>query len=183
MVRRTLTLFILTLFVGLAAGVPASEAQVRQTQIGFVDPLTVLQRMPDFAAVQQSLQNFQQRKQQELAQKEQEFQTAISEYQQKSAVISDEAATKEEERLGQLSADLQQFEQQVNQEVQQKQQELLNPLLEKIQGAINTVAEQNGLDYVLNTRTYQGDMIILYASPQMRQNNDITDQVMQQLGI
>jgi outer membrane protein len=39
------------------------------------------------------------------------------------------------------------------------------------------------LTYVLNTTTSSGDAIILYASDEAQEKYDITDQVMQQLGI
>ncbi|MEX0894425.1 MAG: OmpH family outer membrane protein, partial [Balneolaceae bacterium] len=61
--------------------------------------------------------------------------------------------------------------------------ELMSPLLEQMQNSINTVADQQSLDYVLNTRTSAGDVIILYVKPEVRENNDITDAVMQQMGI
>lgn len=184
-----ITTFTLTALLLLMAGLKPAEAQLKenldqaQTQIGFVDPISVLQSMPKFAAVQKELQNFQQQKQEEMAQKEQEFQNAISAYQEKSAMISDEARAKEEERLGELSSNLQQFEQQMSQEISQKQQELYDPLLDEIQGAIDTVSQDMELDFVVNTRTSNGDMILLYASPEMREQYDITDRVMQELGI
>lgn len=189
MSTRITTLTLTALMLLLLAGPEPAEAQLKedldqaQTQIGFVDPLTVLQSMPKFAAVQKELQNFQQRKQEEMAEKEQEFQNAISAYQEKSAVISEEARAREEERLGELSANLQQFEQQISQEIAQKQQELYAPLLEEVQGAIDTVSQEMELDMVVNTRTSQGDMILLYASPEMREQYDITDRVMRELGI
>lgn len=185
MFKRAFTLTFVTLLIAAAAAVQPAQAQLKQdlTQIGFVDPMSVLQRMPKFAAVQTELQNFVQRKQEEMAKKEQEFQSAISAYQEKSAVISQEARTKEEERLGQLSADLRQFEQQLQQQIQQKRQELLGPLMEEIQGAIDTVSQEMGLDMVLQTRTNSGETILLYASPEMREKYDITDRVMRELGI
>ncbi|MDX1618337.1 MAG: OmpH family outer membrane protein [Balneolaceae bacterium] len=166
------------------AGVQELKAQQGENlTIGYVDPQAILSRMPEMKAVQQRLQNFADRKRQELTQKQSDFQQQVTAYQQKSAVISEEAKKKEEERLGQLQAELQQFQTQLQQEIQQKQQELVGPLLQQIEQAINTVAEERGLTYVLNTTTSNGDVIILYASQEAQQQYDITDQVMQQLGI
>lgn len=180
--RIVLLPVLITLIAGF--GMTDATAQVQEElKIGYVDPQAILSKMPEMKAVQQRLQNFAQRKQQELANKEQTFQQQVTEYQQKSAVISEDAKTKEEERLGQLNAELQQFQQQIQQEYQQKQQELVGPLLQQIESAINTVASDMNLTYVLNTTTSNGDVIVLYASPDAREKYDITDQVMQQLGI
>ena len=160
-----------------------SQAQTNKLKIGYVDPQAILQKMPEMKAVQQRLQNFAQRKREELAQKQTDFQQQVQEYQQKSAVISDDARAKEEDRLGQLNAELQQFQSQIQQEMQQKQQELVGPLFQQIEQSINTVAENQGLTYVINTTTTNGDVIILYASPDAQEKYNITDPVMRDLGI
>lgn len=179
--KRILTISAFcAIFLG-AIGVTQSTAQ--EVKIGYVEPQAVLAKMPEMKAVQQRLQNFAERKQKELAEKEQELDSEIQNYQQRSAVISDDAKQKEEERLGQLNAQLQQFRSQLQQEMQQKQQELVGPLLDQIGTAIDSVAKEMNLTYVLNTTTSSGDAIILYASDEAQEKYDITDQVMEQLGI
>ncbi len=181
MFKRILTLSAFCVLFAATLGVTQSSAQ--ELRIGYVEPQAILSKMPEMKAVQQRLQNFAERKQQELAQKEEEFNTQVTNYQQRSSVISDEAKAKEEERLGQLNAELQQFRGQLQQEMQQKQQELVSPLLEQIGNAIDQVASDMNLTYVLNTTTSSGDAIILYASDEAQEQYDITDQVMQQMGI
>jgi len=183
MFKRSIQLTALCLVFVLSTGLTQSQAQIQEDKIGYVNPQALLQRMPEMKAVQQRLQNFVQKKRESIAQKDQDFQDQVAEYQQKQSVISDAAKKKEEERLGQLQADLQQSQRQVQQEVQQKQQELVGPLYEEINTAIETVATRQDLAYVLNTTTNQGDLIILYASQNAQENYDITSQVMDELGI
>lgn len=182
MIKRAITFLTVCLVFSGFVNLQSAQAQ-NDLSIGYVDPQAILSKMPEMKAVQQRLQNFRDRKVQELQTKQTDFQEQLSAYQQKSAVISDEAKQKEEERLGQLQSELQQFQTQLQQEIQQKQQELVGPLLQQIEEAINAVAEEQDLTYVLNTTTSQGDVIILYASPSAREEYDITDPVMQQLGI
>lgn len=182
MLKRVITLLVFCLAFSGVTNTQSAHAQ-NDLSIGYVDPQAILSKMPEMKAVQQRLQNFADRKRQELQDKQANFQEQVTAYQQKSAVISDEAKQKEEERLGQLQSELQQFQTQLQQEIQQKQQELVGPLLQQIETAINAVAEERGLTYVLNTTTSNGDVIILYASPDAREKYDITDAVMQQLGI
>lgn len=175
------TLFILTAM--MAAPTAKAQAASGDMEIGFVDPRAILDRMPEMRAVQQRLQNFAERKQSELAQKEQELQTEIELYQQKVGVISEQARQSEEERLTQLDQEYRQLTSQAQQELQQRRAELMAPLLQQMQESINSVAAERGLDYVLNTTTSTGDVIILYVSPEVQSNYDITDAVMQDLGI
>lgn len=167
----------------LSVSFHTTDIQAQDMSIGFVDPRAILERMPEMRAVEQRLQNFQERKSQEFATKQQELQTEFEAYQQKIGVISDAARTEEEERLGQLQMELQQFETEFQQELAERQAELMSPLIDQMQNAIDSVAEQRNLDYVLNTRTSSGDMIILYVDPEVREANDITDPVMQFLDI
>lgn len=182
MLNRILSISLLCFFTIGFAGLSTANAQ-QQMEIGYVDPQAILSKMPEMKAVQQRLQNFIDRKREEFAKKQQNFQQEVAEYQQKADVINEAAKQREEERLGELNAELQQFQSQIQQEIQQKQQELVGPLLQQIDNAVSTVAEDMGLSYVINTTTSQGDMIILYASDEAQQNYNITDQVMRELGI
>src|SRR5690625_393701 len=133
----------------------AAPLQAQDMKICFVEPRAVLERMPEMRAVQQRLQNFAERKQNELIQKERELQTELEAYQQKVGVISEQARQNEEERLTQLDQEFRQMQMEAQQEVEQQQAQLMGPLLQQIQDSINNVASQKGLDYVLNTTTSQ----------------------------
>lgn len=181
MLKRILSVSVLCLLAMSFVGVSSANAQQQDLKIGYVNPQAILNKMPEMKAVQQRLQNFIEKKRKEFTSKQQEFQQQVSEYQQKQSVISDSAKRKEEERLGKLNAELQQFQSQIQQEIQQKQQELVSPLLEQINTAIGTVAKNKGLTYVINSTTSQGDMIVLYASPEAQKKYNITDEVMAEL--
>jgi len=183
---KTAKIFLLTTLVAITGFMFAPEARAQaegDMKIGFVDPRAVLERMPEMRAVQQRLQNFAERKQQELRQKESELQTEIEIYQQKVGVISENARETEEQRLSEMDSEFRQLQTQVEREFQQQRAELMSPLLNQIQQSINTVAETRGLDYVLNTTTSNGDVIILYVSEEIQNQFDITDAVMEELGI
>ena len=176
------TILGLTTFI-LAFSLQATSVQAQDMKIGFVEPRAVLERMPEMRAVEQRLQNFIERKRGELAERERDFQVEVENYQQKIGVISDAAREQEEERLGQMQFELQQQQDQIRREIQQRQAELMEPLLEQIQDAIDSVAQQKGIDYVLNTTTSTNDVIILYVKDELRDEYDITDDVMRHLGI
>lgn len=178
---KKLSLLLLSVFIAFSA-FDTVQAQ-QEIKIGYVNPQAVLAKMPEMRAIQQRLQNFAERKQQELSEQEQAFQASVAEYQQKAGVISEEANQREQERLGQMQQQLTVAQQEAEQELQQRRQELLNPMFSQIDAAINSVAEEMELTYVLNTTTSSGDQIILYASPEFQEKYDITDEVMQELGV
>lgn len=180
---RTLRIAVI-LFFSIVLNLQAqAQSNNSELKIGYVNPQSILANMPEMRAVQQRLQNFTARKQQELSILEQEFQTQVAEYQQKVGVISADAQQQEEARLGQLQQDLLQAQEVAEQELAQRRDELVGPLLEQIGAAIEAVAQKQGLSYVLNTTTSSGDMIILYASEDFRAKFDITQSVMEELGM
>ena len=180
---RTLRIAVI-LFLSIVLNLQAqAQSNNSELKIGYVNPQSILANMPEMRAVQQRLQNFTARKQQELSTLEQEFQTQVAEYQQKVGVISAEAQQQEEARLGQLQQELLQAQEVAEQELAQRRDELVGPLLEQIGSAIEAVAQKQGLSYVLNTTTSSCDMIILYASEDFRAKFDITQSVMEELGM
>ena len=180
---RTLRIAVI-LFLSIVLNLQAqAQSNNSELKIGYVNPQSILANMPEMRAVQQRLQNFTARKQQELSTLEQEFQTQVAEYQQKVGVISADAQQQEEARLGQLQQELLQAQEVAEQELAQRRDELVGPLLEQIGAAIEAVAQKQGLSYVLNTTTSSGDMIILYASEYFRAKFDITQSVMEELGM
>lgn len=176
-------LFSFITLIAFSTLMAAPETQAQDMKIGFVEPRSVLEKMPEMRAVQQRMQNFMERKQNELSEKERELQTEIEQYQQKVGVISEEARQTEEERLNNMDVEFRELQNTAQQEMQQRQTELMSPLLEQLQGAIDNVAAEQGLDYVLNTTTSGGDVIILYVSESVQEEYDITDAVMRELGI
>ena len=178
MKKRNIALLLFALCLGFTINASAQEIK-----IGYVDPQTILNKMPDMAAVQKKLQNYAEGKRQALADSEAAFQKEVQAFQQKSAVISDAAKKSEQAKLQQQQQSLIKLQNQMKQEVSQKQSDLMSPILNKIQNAINEVAKQEGLTYVLNTMTSNGDYIILYASDSAQKKYDITDKVMQKLSL
>lgn len=177
---KKLSLLLVSFFIALTS---VDTAKAQETKIGYVNPQAVLAKMPEMAAIQKRLQNFAQQKQQELLQQEQQFQAEVTEYEQKAGVRTEEANQREQERLSQMQQALMTAQQEAETALQQRRQELLSPMFTQIGTAIDAVAQEMGLTYVLNTTTSNGDQIILYASQEYQEKYDITDEVMQELGV
>lgn len=176
-------LLILLSIVSVITLFPQQKATSQELKIGYVDPNSILAKMPEMAAVDRKLKNFMEKKQKEFAEKEAGFRDMMTAYEQKKAVISEDARNKEENKLNQLRQELLQFDQQYQQEMQQKQAEFVGPLYKQIQEAITAVAKENKLTYVFNTVTSTGDFILLYASDEAQQKYNITEKVIAKLGM
>ncbi len=161
----------------------STVVSAQQLKVGYVDPQTILTRMPEMKAIQQKLINFDEKQGNALRAKDAELKNAIAVYRQKEGAISESAKQTEQAALQQKSAELNQAQQKAQADFAAKREELLGPLLNQIDLAITNVAKRMELSYVLNTTTNSGDLIILYASPDYQAKFDITEQVMVELGM
>ena len=149
-------------------------AQVASLQIGYTDPDRLLQAMPEYRQIYQTLQEESVVDQQAYQDMVQEFQTKLDRYQKQQALLSEERRAEREQELRTLQADIASAEQTVQQKLALREQELLSPLVERMQTAIDTVAEQKGLDLVVRSQT------LLFANDKVI---DITLDVAQALGL
>jgi len=175
--RLVFSAALAVLFVAAFGG--ASQAQ-DGPKIGYTDYELIIVQMPEYRTLQQTLQTQAQSDQEELAAMEQNIQQKFAEYQEQSGVLSPEARQTRENEIVQLQTELQQDQQRRLQALDRQQNELLQPLLEQLQTAINTVATARGLELVLSSRV-STEPVILYAGEEY--TTDITAEVMSELGI
>ncbi len=165
---------VLVLLV-LALGIN-SAANAQSQKIGYVDSSVVSESMPEAAKIQQDLQQYLTELDQEYKTMTAELQNKYNDYQANAATMSQILRTSKEKELMDLQSRIQEFEGSVENAVAQKRLELMQPLLEKVQDAINKVGKEKGLTYVIDKAlgviVYIGDDAI-----------DITADVKKKLGI
>lgn len=155
-----------------------ASAQVDRVEIGFVNTQEVMNQLPERQQIQDQLNSFVQQKQQELQQASTEFQNAVATYQQNQSSMTQEQITQREKELTQMEQNLTRLQQTAQQEIAQRRQELLGPIYQRIDQAIQAIAQQNELDYVLSEITSQGSNIVFYSADS---SMDITQQVIQRV--
>ena len=178
-----MTLRRLLLAAVAVALAPAALAQ--PMKVGFVDTDQIVIRMPAFADVQQQLQQQQQavgtrvRTVQDSLQ--QVFNTRLEEYQafDQSAVATDAARQERQQELLQLRNDIEQAEVQGLQYLSYAEARLLQPVLNRIDEAIQAEASAGGYDLVLPTVANNAP-VFLYRSERV---DDLTVPIMERLGI
>lgn len=160
----------------LLSAAPQAQAQ---TRIGYTDYELVIVQMPEYRQVQQQLQEVAQGDREALSAMEQEIQQKFADYQSQAGVLSDEARSQREEEIVEMQTNLQQEQQRRLQALGQRESEMLQPLFDRLQGAIDEVATARNLSVVLATRA-SSDPVLLFAG---EDTVDITPEVMSKLGI
>lgn len=165
-------------FAGLLIllGIVAAPATYGQ-KIGYTNQEAILANMPEMQDVQQTLKQEARQQQRELQQQQKKFQKQVQQYQQQQSLLSDSARSQRERELRRMRNKLQQASQERQQELRQRERELMQPLLEDLQGAIDSVAAARDIDVVMRTQA------LLYVDQNSGSVVDITQEVAQQLGI
>lgn len=156
MKKTLLSLLLLILpFIGVA-----------QDKIGIMNPQLVLASLPETQAIEQNLQNFVTQRQSEFEAKYSEWLEQVTEYQQnlEANVLTAQAQQEEEQRLAEAQAELEGMEQRFQVDLQNRRAELLEPVIQRMDVAMQEIAEENGIQMILNQATAGGDPIVYFIS-------------------
>ena len=164
---------ILFLFSALLS-IPAYS----QIRIGYMNPALAMSQMEEVAQVDQQVQDLLTKRDAQLVEKATALQSDFTEYEQGKAVLSAEVRAEREQALVARNQELEQEKEAYLNEVRQKRNELMTPIIERLNSAIEKIAEEMHLDLVLNEATSYGDAIVFYAN---EEKLNITSKVVQEL--
>ena len=138
-------LFAVVLTIGVSCGVNAQSVK-----IGHVDSGSIMQIMPETVKVEQDLQAYAAELQSELQAMAAEYQNKLQDYQANQATMSNLIRQSKEKEIVDLETRIQEFQASAEMAMQSKQMELLNPIIEKVQNAVNAVGQEKGFTYILD---------------------------------
>lgn len=149
-----------------------------QTKIGHINTTELIEMMPEKDSIQVKLKGIQQQWEEILGEKEQEYNTKMQALVKlaENPDASPQIIELKQKELQALEKSYGETQQDAQKDVQLKQQELLQPLFDKVRGAIDEVAEEKGYDYVLDAS--EGSIVIF-----MNPENDLMEPVKTKLGI
>ena len=161
--------------------VPIFGAQAQSVRLGYLDPDIIIVQMPEYAQMRDTLQTREQAISVDLQAREDIVRTKFEELQQfaQSAVASPEAQQERENEILNLQRDLEQAEAQGRAELSQRESQMLQPLLLRLQEAIDAVSSEMDLMIVFSARANDAP-VILFASDEAI---NITEPVMTNLGL
>ena len=138
-------LFAVVLTMGVSFGINAQSLKV-----GHVDSSAIMEIMPERAQLEQELQAYAAELQQEIQAMYAEYQSKAQDYQANEATMSNLIRQSKQKEILDLETRIREFEASADMALQNKQMELINPLIEKVQNAVNTVGQEQGFTYILD---------------------------------
>ncbi len=154
----------------LALGITSVSAQKKT---GYLNSQELLSAMPEYKKVTDSLENYQKGLEAEFNELGGEYQKKIAEFTEKEKTLSETIKQVKIKEINDLEGKIQEFRVSSQEKLNKKEAELINPLLSKIQKAIDDVGKENNFDYIYNENA------LLYA----KDSENITSLVKAKLGI
>lgn len=171
-----------TLFFAALLILAASFSAQAQVKIGYTNLEIVLSSMPQAKTMEKELQVYQEKIAAKIKVKDEYVKQKYQEYldlKERNAFASEADREAREKELLRLDAEVQKMAQDAEYDIMAKRQALLEPLLAKLQTAIDEVAVAGGYTYILNQTTSAGVSTILYGPDEA----DITKALFTKLGL
>ena len=149
-------------------------------KVGFANLEAVLALHPDMKKVNESVNTFGAKLQEQLKIKQDYAQMKYGEFLEKQQTGAEQA---ELEALGQelqkLQGEIQQYSVESQQKMAAKRQDEMAPVFDVVQTALNELAEAEGFDMVINAVDGTGLSVVLYGP----EDRNLTKKLMERLGI
>lgn len=146
---------------------------------GYIDASYILEKMPEYAEVQQELDKVSQQWQEEIGAMRQEIQTLYDAYQAEEVLLTDEMKIERMEAINEKEEASKAYHRKVfgyEGLYFLKKKELLKPVQDKLFDAVEKIAKSKRLELVFDK---SGDYAIIYSNPV----HDYTDFVLEELGL
>lgn len=168
----------LTLAVVLMVSSTTAFAQ----KFGRVDMAAILTNMPEYIEAQKNLEAYGLDLQNQLEQIQVEFNKLYADYEKNASTLSDSVRQLKEREIMEIQQRFTDFQQIAQQDMQRKEMEVMNPIIEKANEAVKSIASAGGYLVVFSTTSDQAASAGL-AYFDAAALTDITAEVQKSLGI
>jgi outer membrane protein len=158
------------LFLLIALG---SFTSVQAQRIAIVDITKVLQDLPDYKAAQVELDNIAAGWRQEIALEYDQIKAMYNKYQAEQVLLSEDARKQKENEIMErekLVRDIQRDKFGPEGALFRKRQDLVQPIQERVYGAIKTYAEDRGFDFIFDKGSSSG---LIFSNAEYDKTDDI----------
>lgn len=162
----------------VASNLANAQNEDSPLRIGYMNPQEILDQMPEKKKIERELQQLAKEKRSQLEERTIAFQKRVSQFQNSQNSMSQQQIKQTEKELQKEQQKIQQFRQSIQQQLQRRRSKMLQPIFSKIDKAIQAVAEERNLTFVINEKTSSGNEIVYYSSDAKM---NITDEVMSRL--
>ncbi len=175
--------FAICLTLNAQAQIPVkTETQVQK--IGTANVEFIISNLPEAKKMEADLMAYEKQLREQLESKGAEFERKRDEYQRgvQSGVMPPSVLADKEKELMSMQQSIQEFERTAQEDLESKQMSMLDPILTKVQTAIDKVAAANDFTYIISTHVdFGGSAIVLYSK--YKETNDISALVLKELGV
>ena len=180
MKQKLIAFLVVMTFVSaplLAQTTPASGL----TKIGYTNVDYIIDKLPEAKKMQNELEVTKAQLDKSLGDMYKEAQDKYENYQKNGANMTDVIRADKEKELQGLQTRIQEMQTSAQNSLQNKQQQLLEPILAKVNTAIQDVGKENGFLYILNMDAGANTTpIILYAGSE---EMAVTNLILRKLGV
>lgn len=172
---------LLVLFSCTQPTVSPAQPTHKPLRIGYTNLELVLSYLPEAQQIEQQLRTYERKVIEQLNIKQSYLQTKIEEYTELKQQGKLTPAQEEERRkeIMRLDEEIKRFQEESEQNYLKKKAELLQPIIEKLQKAIDELAAAEGYDYIFNNSNSTGVAFILHGP----KGDDVTERLLKRLGI
>lgn len=167
--HKLLSIAVATAGLLLVSGPLAAQS----AKIGYIDSRKVIQEAPGAQEARQTLEREMGGYQTQLRAMEDSMQALLTDYQQKSVMLSADAKKQREQELTQKQSAFQQRAQTMQESAGRRQQELMQPIMTRIQAVISELRQQEGYAIIFDMAAEA----MVAADPAL----DLTDRVIERL--
>lgn len=149
--------------------VVATASTVQAQKFGYVNSSEILADSPKVKQANANIESFQKVLEKQYKQMLEGFQQNYAAIQQKASKgeLSPKQQEEEATKLREEETKIARFEQESQQKLAKKQEELIQPIMNEINAAIKSVANEKGLQMVFETN------VLLFASEQLNISGDV----------
>lgn len=172
--KRTLLLFVIV----FAAAITTQAQQPAATKVGYVDSEIILAQFSEAIKAKSDLEGLVAIWRQQTDSMTTDLQTSYADYQKQASTMTPEKQREAQQKVIEKEQKIQQYREQKfaqpNGEYFVRQEQLMAPVKQKVFKAIDEIAKEEGMHYVLDKA---GEVIVLYADSQF----DVTFKVLDRL--
>ncbi len=128
----------------------SAKVSTAKSKVGNINTQELWALMPEKKVADEKLVAIEQELVAFIKSEQETFNKGVAAYQRDSSKMSDMVKTQTYNKLVQQQEVINSLPEQANKEIVKKQQELYDPILKKMQAAIDAVAAKNGFDYIID---------------------------------
>ncbi|MCB9195041.1 MAG: OmpH family outer membrane protein [Flavobacteriales bacterium] len=132
-------------------GLVAAKTVGTKSKVGYISTSELWAMMPEKKAADEQLKNMETQMVAYIQQEQKTFEAGVNKFVQDSASMTELIKKQTIQKLQQQQENMQTLPKAANEELVKKQEELYAPIRDKMQKAIDAVADENGYDYIFDS--------------------------------